>query len=242
MTRTDNLQIRYVNMFEERLIPFSWLIKIWDSKEIFFLFRPSNEAHVLKYNEWELYNWLDFRDRWKMLYPIPTFLWLKIWLTDIINAEEWIIYEFNWFSDLDWISISYQKFGNKTWKIRVEFDDHLVWSMDDEYYSENPIEWTIYKFDFINKIYGWLVDYIADNFNWEERFEDVKWYSEPIYETLFSYDIDKYLKENWVDDIDERVQKAKNRIRYEWNNIFNESDRLYKENHDPYWHTFDHLL
>ena len=241
MTKVDKLQIRYVNMYEDREIPISWLIRIWNSDEVFFIFHPSNNAYVANLDEWEKFQLQELRNKWKILYPIHTFLWLKIWLIDVINAKEWRVLEYNRRLDGDWISIQYIKIDNEIWKLRIEFDDSFP-RFEDPFFSEEPIEWVVSKFELINLVYGWFVDYLAENFNWKEWFENVFWISEPIYETFFSYDIDKYLKENWVDDIDERVQKAKHKIREEWNNLFDECDKEYKGNHDPYWHTFEHLI
>ena len=53
MTKVDKLQIRYVNMYEDREIPISWLIRIWNSDEVFFIFHPSNNAYVANLDEWE---------------------------------------------------------------------------------------------------------------------------------------------------------------------------------------------
>ena len=133
------------------------------------------------------------------------------------------------FEAYDWPEnpiMSYTYIDDDHGKLLVYYPSQFVpWAKDD-------IEAVVSKKDLFEAFYIGFIEQIIKYYDWVKWFFDNDgyfWSKEANLYTFFDRDIDNYLREHGVKDIDEKVQKAKDRIKADLWKIYEEWDRLYNK-------------
>lgn len=234
MDTPEKIKVKYCMEYDEEndFWSFKWLMKIWDSEEFEWLppIYDVNKSAFATSKNWG--NNLLYRDKkdWPIYHPTWMFETLRAWLVNIIDGDAWYYYYFDHYNVFNEISLDYYKISDEIGTFDANYDcKRYNWpTIPVVERSENVIS----QLDLIRNVYIWFIDYIIDEFDYKKWFE--QYWSlksmEPIYDTFFSCIIDKYLKNNWVTDIDEKVRKAKDKIKQERIKMYDENDKKYEDN------------
>ena len=163
---------------------------------------------------WDLFPWSDYHD-WYVdfngsnIRGLTCFSAMKLWLSKIIEAKKWDILTYvseTW----EWLILVYTYVDWINDRLHIEYTDP-------EAYTEDipPVDWNVNKLQLIEEIYMSLVDQISKYYERKERYRwGQKWAESREFSLYNFFDdrIEEYLIENWVKDVKERVQKAKDRI------------------------------
>ena len=150
------------------------------------------------------------------------FITLSKWLQSIISLKSWMEAVYQTYDSIDEPFLSYKAIDKETWNFKVFYD---------ELYPRSylKIDTKISKKELIETIYVWFTKRIIECYNWTKRYESQKISeTEPLFD-FFDIKIDTYLKEQWVDNINELVKKARDIIRKDMDDVYEMYDKRYFE-------------
>ncbi len=120
--------------------------------------------------------------------------------------------------------MSYRYVDSDHWKLSVYYPDKDVpWAKED-------IEAIVSKKDLFEAFYVWFIKQIIKYYDWVDWvFENdgCFWSKESNLYNFFNKRIDNYLRAHWVEDIDELVQKAKDKIKADLWRVYEKRDEIY---------------
>lgn len=143
-----------------------------------------------------------------------------------------------------WYSISFEAYDapeNPILNYRYIDDDH--WTLQ-VFYPNPDVPWAewvkeinavVSKKDLFEAFYVWFIKQVIKFYDWVEWVFDNDgyfWSKESNLYNFFSKEIDRYLKAHWVEDIDELVQKAKDKIKADLWKVYEKWDELYNSEDD----------
>jgi len=202
-----------------------WILEEWTGSAWFKIYYddvPERKSDEYRDSEayYSLYQFNDIHKEW-CFYT----LWYR--LKAVCATED--PYASICFESYDWPEnpIMVYKFIDKDhWKLLIYYpDDDVPWFKD-------GIEAIVSKKDLFEAFYVWFIKQIIKYYDWPKRVFDNDWYFwsyESNLYTFFSKDIDNYLKENWVKDIDELAQKAKDKIKSDLLKVYEKRDEYYNK-------------
>lgn len=193
-----------------------WLLlslSSWDSWVYDIFYQEWNNAYVNHYKWWEHTGW------WENIWTYEGF-W--IWLSQVLTIEVWEAIDYQCFYAPEEPILTYIPIDEERGRFTVAYES------DDYPRSEwvKSIDIEITKEELLKTFYVSLVKRIAECYKWVERY---KWNLNDC-ESLFGFfnrDIDDYLRNHWVDDIDELVKKARNKIKGDIQEVYEMYDDWY---------------
>lgn len=185
----------------------------WDSWTFDIFYQEWNNAQIKTYERWE-YTWW-WSDVW-------TYEWFSIRLWEILNIQKWEAITYQCFNAPEEPILSYTPIDNEKWNFIVEYE------CEDDPWAEwvKPINIEITKEELIKTFYISFIKRIPEYYKWTEWY---KWNLNDCESLLcfFKRDIDIYLKEHWVKNIDNLVKKARDTIKKDISEVYEMYDYQY---------------
>lgn len=196
-------------------------LSFWNSWKFEIVYPDWKQARYRIYkNNWESISGWAFNQS-----PIITF---SNWLQWVLTSDSWMEIVYQSFNAPEDPILSYKAIDNENWNFYVFYDDNIYPRAE----WVKPIDTKISKKELIETLYVWFTKRIIEYYNW------TKWYWRwKISETEFLYDffdkkIDAYLKEQWVDNIDQLVRRAKDIIKSDMPKVLEEKEKQYFKTDD----------
>lgn len=191
-------------------------LSFWNSGKFRIIYPDWNQARYRIYTA----DWKGIADGAINKTPFITF---SKRLQRIIALDNWMEAVYQSFNAPEDPLLSYKAIDDETWNFYVFYDDDIYPRAE----WVKPIETIISKKELVETLYIWYTKRIIECYNWAKRYKYGKISETEPLSDFFDKKIDIYLKEQWVDNIDELVKRAREIIRMDMNSVYDGIEKKY---------------